>query len=519
MAMLGRIGRQAIAGLLIVLMVGIASCSSPPEAPAILIEATEAPSTLTFPGKTLSEVSPPELISELTAFLDAYEPQLRITTPNSGDILEDAAISVEVEVQGLPIYKDADLGLGPHVHLFLDDLPHQALYDLSAPIVLSDLAPGTHTLRAVAVRPWGESFKNAGAYDQVTFSIFASTPNNAPDPDTILLTYNQPQGSYATEPILLDFQLANAPLHLVAAADETVTDWRLRCTVNGESFEFDRWQPVYLKGFKPGKNWVKLEVLDEQGTPIDNAFNTALRVIDYDPEADDSLSRLIRGDIPMAAAMKLVDPNYTPPEPVEEEAIEEEPAEAESLGAEVFDSQPVVEGDTSAEDMADQTPPESLAEEDAEGEDVEEVELEAADSAESEASEQAAEINADVPEPRLEDDSLNEPLSEEAIALPEASASDNEAAAQPDITEPVEAASQPTEATEPEEVDAEEISSEAVDRPEPLVEEEIPAETPVVESSEASEAKPSLETDTSEPVPDPGPSEPEATSSGEMAVI
>ena len=87
------------------------------------------------------------------------------------------------------------------------------------------------------------------------------------DSQVPLLTYSRPQGSYGAEPVMVDFYLTNAPLHFVAQdnpADE-IRDWQIRCTVNGESFVIDRWQPIYLKGLKPGKNWVKLELIDEKG--------------------------------------------------------------------------------------------------------------------------------------------------------------------------------------------------------------------------------------------------------------
>ena len=115
--------------------------------------------------------------------------------------------------------------------------------------------------------PGTKSFKNDGAYAQVTFHVFAKTQENSPDPKLPLLTYSRPQGAYGAEPILLDFYLTNAPLHLVAQENDKddIADWRIRATVNGESFVIDRWQPLYLKGFKPGKNWVQLEFLDEKG--------------------------------------------------------------------------------------------------------------------------------------------------------------------------------------------------------------------------------------------------------------
>jgi len=39
--------------------------------------------------------------------------------------------------------------------------------------------------------------------------------------------------------------------------------------------------PVYLKGFKPGKNWVQLEFLDEREIR-QNVFNNTVRLITYE---------------------------------------------------------------------------------------------------------------------------------------------------------------------------------------------------------------------------------------------
>ena len=317
--------RQAIALWLIVLTLGLASCGGDRDVPIVLLEDGETVQATNPLVGAIAEVSPPGSIQQLKPYLDVYEPQVRITSPRNGATLQETSVAVELQVRDLPIYRDQDLGLGPHLHLFLDDQPYQAIYDPESSLTLADLAPGTHTLRAFAVRPWNESFKNEGAYDQVTFDVFAASPQNSPDDSQALLTYGQPQGSYGAEPIMLDFYLTNAPLHWVAEADESMSDWRLRCTVNGESFVFDRWQPIYLKGFNPGKNWVKLELIDENGSLIDNALNTGIRVIDYNPGGEDALSQLIRGEIPLAQAKVLVDPNYVPPAPMVKEHPEPQP--------------------------------------------------------------------------------------------------------------------------------------------------------------------------------------------------
>lgn len=312
--------RRAIALLLIVLTLGLTSCGGDRDVPIVLLEGEATAQTTNPLVGAMAEVSPPERIQQLKPYLDVYEPQVHIVSPRPNETLNDTRVEVELQVRDFHIYKDQDLGLGPHLHLFLDDQPYQAVYETNNPVTFTDLAPGTHTLRVFASRPWHESFKNEGAYDQITFNIFAPSPINQPDDSKALLTYSRPQGSYGTEPIMLDFYLTNAPLHIVAAEDESMLDWRIRCTVNGEAFVFDRWQPIYLKGFQPGTNWVKLELIDENGNLIDNAFNTGLRLIEYTPGGDDGLAKLVRGEISLAQAKVLVDPNYEPPVPVVPEA-------------------------------------------------------------------------------------------------------------------------------------------------------------------------------------------------------
>lgn len=268
-------------------------------------------------AKGVAEVSPPAVIQELRPLIDRYQPQVAIVSPQPDAVLQDPTVAVKLQVQDLPLFQDPELKMGPHLHLILDNQPYQAIYDVSQPIVLEDLAPGTHTLRVFAARPWHESFKNEGAYAQLTFHIFTRTPENNPDPSQPILTYSRPKGEYGAEPILLDFYLTNAPLHLAAQADpeDTVVDWRIRCTINGSSFILDRWQPIYLKGWKPGNNWVQLEYLDEQGNLLQNVFNSTVRLIRYSPGGQDTLSKLVRGELSAEQAQGIVDPTYEPPAP------------------------------------------------------------------------------------------------------------------------------------------------------------------------------------------------------------
>ncbi|WP_174783755.1 hypothetical protein [Dolichospermum sp. UHCC 0259] len=269
---------------------------------------------------TFSETAPPEVIQALRPSLEGYQPQVSILSPQGDEILPDNIVKVRLQVKDLPLFKDPKWQLGPHLHLILDNQPYIAVYDLNQPVVLSDLSPGTHTLRVFASRPWHESFKNEGAYAQTTFHVLTKTEENNPDSKLPLLTYSRPTGGYGAEPIMLDFYLTNAPLHSMAETnpDDTMSNWRIRSTVNGESFILDRWQPIYLKGFKPGKTWVKLEFLDNEGQPVKNAFNTTIRLINYQPNGQDTLSKIVRGELTADEVRGIVDPSYTAKIPVTE---------------------------------------------------------------------------------------------------------------------------------------------------------------------------------------------------------
>jgi len=261
---------------------------------------------------SLQEVATPALIQALHAELDRYQPQVKITAPTPGEVINQTIINVSLTVEDYPLFKNPEFAMGPHVHLFLDDQPYTAIYSTEEPVVLTDVSPGTHTLRAFASRPWHESFKNEGAYAQVTFHVLTETGNNAPDPQQPLLTYSRPQGGYGAEPIMLDFYLTKAPLHFLASEPkDDISDWRIRATINGESFLIDRWEPIYLSGFAEGDNWVKLEFLGEEGEPLPNAFNTTARVVNYTPGGQDGLSRIVRGDVTLEEALAIVRPPST----------------------------------------------------------------------------------------------------------------------------------------------------------------------------------------------------------------
>jgi hypothetical protein len=262
----------------------------------------------------LSEVNTPDAIAKLAPTLEKYHPQVRILSPKADEVLADDRVTVKLQVNDLPLFKHPELGLGNHLHIILDKQTYQGVYDLTQPLVFKNLAAGTHSLRVFAARPWHESFKNEGAYAQTTFHVLTKTAENNPQPQQPLLTYSRPTGIYSGEPIMLDYYLSNAPSHLVAKeSDGSLTDWRIRATVNGQQFIIDRWAPIYLQGFKLGKNWVKLELVDDRGNPMPNVYNDTTSIVTYDPQTKDTLAKLVRGELNPTLAMSLVDPNFKAP--------------------------------------------------------------------------------------------------------------------------------------------------------------------------------------------------------------
>ena len=350
--------------LLLIWSWGLTSCAERPDS-------NSASSNRVTTTAKISEVAPPPVINELRQSLEQYQPQVSIVSPQPDQVFGDTTVSVQLQIRDLPIFKNQELEMGPHLHLILDNQPYRAVYDVEEPIVFDELSPGTHSLRVFASRPWHESFKNEGAYAQTTFHIFTKTDENQPDSSLPLLTYSRPKGTYGAEPIMLDFYLNNAPLHLVAQEnpEDDIADWKIRVTVNGESFLLDSWQPIYLKGFQSGQNWVQLEFLDEQGNKVSNAFNDTVRLITYKPKGQDTLSKLVRGELtaqavhgivprsPTGAIAPLEEPLFkapaleepfeeqepiAPETPLEEPALEE-PFEEPALEAPVLKEPPVEE--------------------------------------------------------------------------------------------------------------------------------------------------------------------------------
>jgi hypothetical protein len=253
-------------------------------------------------NRGLNETSAPVVITQLNQ-VAATAPQVYIVSPRPEEVIADTNVAVQLQVSGTPIFKNSQFGLGPHLHLLLDRVPTISIYDLSTPITLSNLSPGTHTLQVLANKPWHESWKNPQAFAQVTFYVLAKS-TDSPNAQAPQLISVQPT-EVGAEPWLLDFYVANAPSHVDGQHPlRQVADWRVRATVNEQSFEVNRDQPVYLQGLRPGVNVLKLEYLNAQGQVSDSA----VRVVRYQPNGSDGLSRLVRNELSIDQALTLFDP-------------------------------------------------------------------------------------------------------------------------------------------------------------------------------------------------------------------
>lgn len=298
------------------------------------------PESLAFDSydSSLIEVAPPATVQRLNEKEAQYQPKVKITRPTAGTTLQETNVDLELELDNFVLQGDSS-SLGNHLSLILDNEPQQEIYRLDRPIVIKDLKPGTHTIRVLAEKPWHESFKNPEAIAYVTFNVLTATEENQPSLDLPLLTYNQPRGSYSAEPILLDFYLSGV---------KTQDDWRVRATINDDSFIIDELQSVYLKGFKEGNNLVELELLNKDGKGIENAFNKTIALFTLDSQgSQNTLARLMSDRATDAEALAIVgEPIETVETPVEESAVEEveiiEPPIEEPTTSEATKEEPIV---------------------------------------------------------------------------------------------------------------------------------------------------------------------------------
>jgi hypothetical protein len=239
-------------------------------------------------------VSTPSSIEALAPTTDRYMSKVTIVAPKEGETLDVTEVPLKITAQRFPVGKDPKTGLGLHLKILVDNEPPVNYFNLEDPVKLN-LAPGTHTVRVIAVRPWEQSYRNLTALAHVTFNVQKSDKRNAPKFKTGegLLTVISPGGTssetYGAEPILLDY--------IVDGVNLGKDNYKVRYTLNGKStITIDR-KELYLTGWKTGPNQLVVELINASGKVADNAgYNRVERTITFQPNGTDSLSKLIRGE-------------------------------------------------------------------------------------------------------------------------------------------------------------------------------------------------------------------------------
>lgn len=268
-------------------------------------------------AQNLTEVPRPKKIEdEMTTRgeQDQAAPTIAVVEPKNGATVSSSTVKVKLtlsgDLKGYKPMKDMTTGMGNHIHVILDNQPYEAYYNLDSEFELRNVSDGEHILRFFPSRPWHESYKNAGAFQMVKFTVKnggadttkpattnanqamsnanptappegkdmkESTAGNV-DAAKPLLTYSRPKGEYKgadADPIMIDFWLSNGKLQGDGG------EYRVKYSVDGgEAKYIDKWSPIWLSGWANGTHNVKLELVDKVGNLVDNGgYNSTTREI------------------------------------------------------------------------------------------------------------------------------------------------------------------------------------------------------------------------------------------------
>lgn len=242
----------------------------------------DAPLPSRAPSGRLQEVAPPGAVQDLRRKLSVHHPQLKLLRPADGSVINSDGVDLELAVQDWPVSRDLQLGLGPHVAVQVDDRPPirlDQMKDGQVQLHLDGLAPGSHRFSAWAAYPWGEAVKTPGAAIQGRWHLWQQLAGTQPEPDAPWLVPIPASGSESRQPLLLDWLIWNAPLQNLRDGDGR---WRLRISLDGDSFLVDHQDALWLKGSGSSGSTVQMELLNARGEPLQPVFNNRLMRIEPD---------------------------------------------------------------------------------------------------------------------------------------------------------------------------------------------------------------------------------------------
>ena len=298
------------------------------------------------PDGHLQELPPPLAVQQIQAALADRQPRVTILAPADGTTLPIGNWTLKLLAQDWPLTDGGALGLGPHVVIQIDDQEPIRLTEHrfspqgdSLQLTLPALTPGSHRITAYAAKPWGEAAKNSGAASQIRVDRVAANPLTVPKPGSPQLLPVSPLAVVSSEPVLLDWLLLDAPLQHLRDNDGS---WRLRVSVNGDSFITDQNAPIWLKGWSSGSNSLQLELLDGLGKPLNPPFNSLVSELVLKPSAPKprwQLGRLSTEEL--ASIVGQTPPLAEPALPVGPQAAVEEP-EPETAEPQAAEPQPAI---------------------------------------------------------------------------------------------------------------------------------------------------------------------------------
>ena len=420
----GGLRRVLLALVLSLVLLVTTACGQRPGAPGTPPAA--GPASLP-PSGALQEVAPPGAVQQLNGGLNERAPRVEVLAPADNSVLPEGPWTLQLKVQDWPLADAGPLGLGPHVVVQLDDAPPIRLTspEALASVPMPELRPGSHRVTVYAARPWGEAVKAPGATRQLRLHRVSRNAAALPAPGSAQLIAVSPDGQVPGEPVLLDWLLLDAPLQHLRGDD---AQWRLRISVNGDSFLVDRQTPLWLKGFKRGSNAVQLELLDGRGDPLNPPFNSLVREVVIGGGSRPAWLKASLSPDELARLSGEAPPEPEPqPEPEQKSALAPEPEpQTIPVPAASQPSAPEPEPDAEAEPEPEPAPEPAIA----------------AASAEA--------VAAPTPEAPVEEPAL-EPV-QERVQQPEPVAASQPApatAAAPDNAEEIAAASAPERSEEP----------------------------------------------------------------------
>ena len=323
------LGRGSAFGLAIGLLLLLPFCppvqaASKPAGPGPLEKLRPLIKT-SAPDGHLQELPPPLAVQQIQAALADRQPRVTILAPADGTNVPNGNWTLKLLAQDWPLTDGGALGLGPHVVIQIDDQePIRLTEHRSTPqgdslqLTLPALTPGSHRITAYAAKPWGEAAKNSGAASQIRIDRVAANPLTVPEPGSPQLLPVSPLGVVSSEPVLLDWLLLDAPLQHLRDNDGS---WRLRVSVNGDSFITDQNVPIWLKGWSSGSNSLQLELLDGRGKPLNPPFNSLVSELVLKPSEPKPRWQLGRLSAEELASLVGQTPTPATPRPTKSKAV------------------------------------------------------------------------------------------------------------------------------------------------------------------------------------------------------